>query len=143
VPSGDLSQVFDRALGALVKELSKRKFADTARPRRHRGPLTESADISAEAQRIVWARDGGACAFVSKDGRRCGSRRFVEFHHVIPRAAGGKATVENIELRCRAHNGYEVTRYFGASKRYVVPERPDREHGRMTRGPKEESAAPP
>jgi hypothetical protein len=37
---------------------------------------------------------------------------------VIPAAAGGKATVENIQLRCRAHNGHEVDLFFGPGKRY-------------------------
>jgi hypothetical protein len=32
--------------------------------------------------------------------------RFLEFHHVVPRAAGGRATADNIQLRCRAHNGH-------------------------------------
>jgi hypothetical protein len=36
----------------------------------------------------------------------------LELHHVVPYAAGGPATVENIQLRCRAHNGYEAERDF-------------------------------
>jgi hypothetical protein len=30
---------------------------------------------------------------------------------------GGPATVDNIQLRCRAHNGYEAELDFGTSKR--------------------------
>ena len=30
-----------------------------------------------------------------------------------PYAVGGAATVENIELRCRAHNAYEARLFFG------------------------------
>ncbi len=30
-----------------------------------------------------------------------------------PHAVGGEATVENIELRCRAHNVYEARLFFG------------------------------
>ena len=37
----------------------------------------------------------------------------LEFHHKEPYAAGGAATVENIELRCRAHNVYEARLFFG------------------------------
>jgi len=36
---------------------------------------------------------------------------------VVPRAVGGAATVANIQLRCRAHNGYEVDLFFGPGKR--------------------------
>jgi len=31
----------------------------------------------------------------------------------VPFAAGGKATMGNIELRCRAHNAYEASVFFG------------------------------
>jgi hypothetical protein len=40
-------------------------------------------------------------------------RAFLELHHVEPYAVGGGATVENIELRCRAHNAYEARLFFG------------------------------
>ena len=43
---------------------------------------------------------------------RCTERAFLEFHHRQPYAAGGKATVDNIELRCRAHNAYEAQLFF-------------------------------
>jgi hypothetical protein len=66
----------------------------------------------------VCIRDRGRCAFVSAGGRRCGERGFVEFHHaVVPYAAGGRATVENIELRCHAHNDYEADVFYGPCKR--------------------------
>jgi hypothetical protein len=61
----------------------------------------------------VYLRDGGRCAFVASGGRRCNSRAFLEFHHVTPDAVGGFGTVENIQLRCRAHNQYEADVYFG------------------------------
>lgn len=32
-----------------------------------------------------------------------------------PFAEGGETTVENLELRCRAHNAYEAAQYFGAA----------------------------
>jgi hypothetical protein len=35
---------------------------------------------------------------------------FLEFDHVVPFAAGGPSTLENLELRCRAHNAYEAER---------------------------------
>jgi 5-methylcytosine-specific restriction endonuclease McrA len=33
--------------------------------------------------------------------------------HVVPAARGGKATMENLRLRCSAHNQYEAERAFG------------------------------
>jgi len=117
IPSGDLAQVFDRALTLLVADLSKRKFADTARPRQSRGQSDESRNVPAAVKRLVDRRDKRRCAFVAPNGRRCDERRFLEFHHVVPYAAGGLPTAENIQLRCRAHNGYEADLFFGPGKR--------------------------
>ena len=117
VPSGEMAQVVDRALTVLIDQLVRRKFAATPHPRQCRGQAKEGDNIPADVRRTVYVKDGGRCSFVSSDGRRCGERRFIEFHHVIPRAAGGKATVENIQLRCRAHNGHEVDLFFGPGKR--------------------------
>ncbi|HEY8151330.1 MAG TPA: hypothetical protein VIK51_20650 [Vicinamibacteria bacterium] len=117
IPSGDIAQVFDRALTLLVADLSKRKFAATGRPRRTRGQSDESRNIPAEVKRHVGARDQRRCAFVAPNGQRCDERRFLEFHHVAPYAAGGQPTAENIQLRCRAHNGYEADLFYGPGKR--------------------------
>ncbi len=42
--------------------------------------------------------------------------------HVTPYGAGGASTADNVQLRCRAHNGYEAERYFGRRKPPVVRE---------------------
>ena len=112
IPDGDVAAIFRRALGALLEDLLKQKLAATKRPRGESNPNPHSRHIPAEVKRAVWARDGGRCAFVSRRGRRCTEEGFLEFHHVEPFAAGGEATVENIELRCRAHNGYDAERVF-------------------------------
>jgi hypothetical protein len=117
IPSGDIAQVFDRALTLLVADLTRRKFAATGRPRQSRGQSAESRNVPAEVKRVVATRDQRRCALVARNGRRCDERRFLEFHHVIPYAAGGQPTAENIQLRCRAHNGYEAGLFFGPGKR--------------------------
>ncbi|HEY8369576.1 MAG TPA: hypothetical protein VIM86_09720 [Thermodesulfobacteriota bacterium] len=113
IPDGDVAQVLDRALTVLVDTLLKQKVGATERPRAGTPPRPGSRHVPAAVKRAVWARDGGRCAFVSRTGRRCAERGFLEFHHVRPYAEGGAATVANIELRCRAHNGYEAERVFG------------------------------
>jgi hypothetical protein len=118
IPSGDIAQVFDRALSLLVADLMRKKCGVTTRPRSSRGQAGRSPDISAAVKRTVWVRDGGRCAFVARrSGRRCDARRFIEFHHVDPRGVGGPSTVANIQLRCRAHNGYEVDLFYGSGVR--------------------------
>ena len=111
VPSGDLTAILNRALDALLKELERRKSGAAARPQPARHAAPDSRHIPAAVRRAVWARDGGRCAFRGPCGA-CGETAFVEFHHLRPFAAGGDATIGNIELRCRAHNQYEADLFF-------------------------------
>jgi hypothetical protein len=115
VPTGDVAQVLDRALDALIERLEKRRRAATAKPptaapRPAKNPRT----VPAAVRRAVWKRDGGRCTFVGDTGHRCESRTRLEFDHEVPVARGGRATVEGIRLRCRAHNQYAAERSFGA-----------------------------
>jgi len=112
IPSGDPAAIFDRALRRRLADLERTKLAAVERPRATRGSSTESRHIPASVRREVWARDGGQCAFVGTNGR-CTERGCLEFHHVVPYAAGGPTTVENLALRCRSHNAYETELYFG------------------------------
>lgn len=115
IPSGDVAAVIDRALTLLVEELQRTKYAAVDRPRAARPSTTGSSNryIPAAVRREVWRRDGGQCAFVGVAGR-CAERGLLEYHHRVPFADGGAATVGNLELRCRAHNAYEAERWFGS-----------------------------
>jgi hypothetical protein len=115
IPSGDLAQVLDLALDALIAKLEKRKFAATDHPRRALGHKpTARRTIPAHVRRAVWERDGGQCTFVGEKGTRCAARKCLEFDHVEPVARGGRATEKAVRLRCRTHNQYEAERVFGA-----------------------------
>jgi HNH endonuclease len=118
VPNGDPALIFDRALTALLAELERTKLAATTRPRQAPAVPRTSRHVPAPVKRAVWARDGGQCAFVGSAGR-CRETGFLEFHHIVPYAAGGETSVENLELRCRAHNAYEAEKYFGRGSLFV------------------------
>ena len=81
-----------------------------------------SRHIPTKVRQEVWKRDGGQCAFKADPGQRCLERGGLEFHHVTPYAWGGKATLQNIELRCRAHNAFEGEQIFGRRRREVLRE---------------------
>ena len=122
LPLGDVGTILDRALTLLIEHIERRRFASVASPRKSpRDVCAAGRHIPAVVRRAVWERDEGCCAFVGRTGR-CGETAFLEFHHVEPYAAGGAATVDNIQIRCRAHNQYEAEVFFGAS---VVRERPE------------------
>ncbi len=111
VPDGDMASIFDRALTLLLVELRKKKVGLTAHPRTTAFQKTGFRHIPAGVRRKVWERDGGQCAFVGT-AHRCTESGFLEFHHVIPFAAGGPTTEDNLQLRCRAHNAHEASEYF-------------------------------
>jgi hypothetical protein len=124
IPDGDPAAIFDRALCLLLEKVEKAKVGAAAKPRaprpirpgadrQLRTPVIPSRDVRRHVKRAAWKRDGGQCAFVSKDGHRCMERSFLEFHHIQPHALGGLATLENISLRCRRHNQYEADLVFG------------------------------
>jgi hypothetical protein len=117
IPSGDLALVLERALTALIADLERKKLAMVKSPREHsnRPARLDTRHIPAALVRRVWRRDRGRCAFVGANGR-CRERGFLEVHHVVPFAAGGTATLANLELRCRAHNQYEANLYFGGQR---------------------------
>jgi hypothetical protein len=112
IPTGDPAAILDRALTMLIEQLERTKHARTTRPRENERRLSVGRHIPASVKRAVWARDAGRCAFVGTNGR-CTETGCLEFHHVLPFAVGGPATVENLELRCRSHNAYEADRFFG------------------------------
>ena len=139
LPSGDLMTLLKRGLEAYERELSKQRFALGRKQRRSRGvapaPSTpEPAKLApepepnassnvkrrrrypADVSRTVFLRDGKQCSFVSPDGRRCNARRCLELDHIDPYAVGGKCTIENLRLRCRAHNQRYARQYFGKSR---------------------------
>jgi holliday junction DNA helicase RuvB len=53
--------------------------------------------IPSAVRREVWRRDEGKC-------KKCGSRKNLEYDHIIPVAEGGSNTARNIELLCQDCN---------------------------------------
>src|SRR6187549_2974425 len=72
--------------------------------------------VPAAVARAVFLRDGQQCSYVAPDGRRCSARRCLELDHVHPWAEGGESTIEDLRLRCRAHNQRYARQYFGKSR---------------------------
>jgi hypothetical protein len=112
VPNGDPAAIFDKALTLLLEQLERKTCGTADRPRAACDLTLGSRHVPAAVRRAVWTRDAGRCAFVGATGR-CLETGFLELHHLIPFAVGGRTTVENIQLRCRAHNAYEAETYLG------------------------------
>jgi hypothetical protein len=113
VAAGNIAEIFVRALRVYAAQLEKQKLAATEQPRPARCPRPGSRHIPAHVKRAVRERDGGQCTFVSELGRRCEARSGLEWDHIKEFARGGEATVDGIQLRCRAHNQLTAERTFG------------------------------
>ena len=75
-------------------------------------------ELPAYVKRAVRQRDGDGCAWVASNGRRCGERRFLEFHHDDPWGVGGQPTIDRVRLLCRTHNGHEAEVFYGPGRRH-------------------------
>jgi HNH endonuclease len=116
VPDGDLATLLEVAVTEKLERLEARRFAETQSPRKgleQTNPSSSSRRIPAPVKRAVRKRDGGRCAFVNEQGKRCHERGSLEFHHREPFARGGDHSPENIFLVCRAHNTYFAEQDYG------------------------------
>jgi len=115
IPDRNIDKVTEVAFKIARAVLEKRKFAATDRHRHlHKTPKEGSRHVPAHVRQAVWERDGGRCAFVSKEGHRCEERGMLEFDHVNEFARGGAATIAGIRLLCRAHNQHAAECTYGA-----------------------------
>ena len=133
-PKGELLPLMKRALQVYRSELRKTRFGVGRKPRRassarnsvpqgetparniDAGPanaVKRSRHVPANVAREIYRRDDGCCTFVSEDGRRCAAGQFLEIDHVQPWAEGRLETVENLRLRCPAHNLRSARQHFG------------------------------
>ena len=96
-----------------MENLEKQKFKKTSRPRPQKKEPKNTRHIPAEVARAVHDRDGGRCTYVGPGGHRCNAESPLEFDHIRPVAFGGKSTIENLRLRCHAHNQHAAREQFG------------------------------
>jgi hypothetical protein len=135
LPSGDLAQLFERALDELIdREVKRRRGA--GKSRKPRTLRAGSRHVPLEVARQVWERDDAQCSFVDSEGRRCKERRFLTLEHDQPFALNGQPTVENISLLCSAHNAHTARLVFGEA--FVAEKRALRE---LSNQPQEQQAS--
>ena len=113
VPDGNLGEVFERALDALIEKTRKRRYAATDQPRPARPSGKRTRHVPAEVRRAVAERDEERCTYVGVNGRRCGARGFVELHHEEPYARGGEHSTDQIRIVCQGHNALLAEEDFG------------------------------
>jgi hypothetical protein len=118
LPSGDLGELVERAVDALIEQETRKRFGPLKAPgagkaRKARELKPGSRHVPTETERAVWERDNSQCTFVDGEGRRCAERRFLTLEHRTPFALGGPPTLENLCLLCSAHNLENARQVFG------------------------------
>ncbi|MFL5439066.1 MAG: HNH endonuclease [Myxococcales bacterium] len=116
IPDGDPSAVLEKALDVLIERVEKERFALVQNPRPPNPedptqPATRS--IPAWIRRAVFKRDEGRCTFVDARGHQCPETGFLEYDHVRGFARHPVHRVEDIRLRCRAHNHHAADQMYG------------------------------
>ena len=53
--------------------------------------------IPAHIRKLIFIRDNYCCV-------KCGSKKNLEIHHIVPLAKGGSNRLENLQLLCRVCN---------------------------------------
>ncbi|MEK7355948.1 MAG: HNH endonuclease [Bdellovibrionota bacterium] len=101
-----------------------RDFVPSA-SRSHPSLPADREDIPAATHHALYLRDTGSCTFIDPEtGERCDSRHFLQPDHIIPVARGGSNELENLRLRCFAHNQRHAIDCFGEGVlRYTEVER--------------------
>lgn len=82
----------------------RKTHSPTTRPSSQR-----SRYIPATVRHTIWLRDQGACTYVDPiTGEQCQSRHRLQIDHIRPFAKGGENSLENLRLRCLAHNQWHA-----------------------------------
>ena len=76
-------------------------------------PRQRGRAVPATLRRAVFARDEGRCTYRGDSGERCRETARLELHHLVPFARGGEHRLDNVTLRCRAHNALAAEEDFG------------------------------
>ena len=80
------------------EETEDAKTCDASTPAPElRRPSNNPRYVSKDIKSLVWQRDRGVC-------RGCGTRRGLQFDHIVPVARGGRTTPDNLRLLCFACN---------------------------------------
>jgi hypothetical protein len=113
VAPGDVANVMAHALRALVHEREKAGHGLHSTTRGPAPTKPKGRYLPARLRAVVFRRDGGRCAFVTDDGKRCECRRALQYDHIVPLAQGGQTSESNLRLLCPAHNQIEADRRLG------------------------------
>lgn len=93
-----------KGLFEIAKMSEQERIARFGNPQTTNDNCIKRNSIPSEIKREVWRRDQGKCS-------KCGSRKNLEYDHIIPVSKGGSCTIRNIELLCQECNRKKQIKY--------------------------------
>jgi hypothetical protein len=104
-PTSEVHSSQQRSVDSAGENKPRRALSGRKQNNSMRGPRVP---IPRALARSVWVRDQGRCTYSDPvSGRLCESTVYLEFDHIQPVSEGGQNRVDNLRLRCRAHNQRE------------------------------------
>ena len=100
----------DMSVEKLIEALLEKTLKPVAKKERRN---LRTRVVPASVKQAVVKRDNCQCTYRSPDGRRCTETHYLELDHIVPFAAGGLTTEENLRLLFPAHNQLAAEEYFG------------------------------
>ena len=93
-----------------ASQTSQRDFDSLMPPPEFQTPSSRYIPIA--NRRTIWREAQSRCTFIDpKTGKVCSSRYRLQIDHLLPYALGGTHSVDNLTLRCAAHNRYAAKKF--------------------------------
>lgn len=93
----NLERKLDESMAKFIEERDKNAKIEEEQRNQIATEEENSRYICSKVKREVWRRDCGRCI-------NCGSRKNLEYDHIIPFSKGGSNTVRNVQLLCEKCN---------------------------------------
>jgi 5-methylcytosine-specific restriction endonuclease McrA len=94
---------------ATGRKVATRSQTDALKLNPMRTKKLRSRYIPAQIRKQVLLRDQSGCTYQDpKTGRVCGARHGLQLDHLTPFSWGGEHSVDNLALRCGAHNRFRA-----------------------------------
>jgi len=114
VGDGDLAEIVERGLDLLIEKVEKERFAVGRKPKKAiEDCIGTSRNVPDPIRRLVYERDGGRCAFVDGQGRRCPATGGLELDHLDGWARTHQHSPDRMRLLCAGHNQHAADQLYG------------------------------
>jgi hypothetical protein len=109
-PDGKCEEILEEALDALLAKFApeNQKSNNMNKPNNE-----DSAYIPRKMKRDTLQKASYCCEWSPKNKKRCDNRSKLEIDHIVHRAHGGKTTLSNLQVLCKAHNNMKAKDEMG------------------------------